>query len=650
MKKLTLLFLLAFIALPTTAVLTNEQKKIVTEFVENLPTDVFKHPHDVLELALRNGMLVLDAKAAPTTQDTKEQIAAILRKLPSLGFLVSLKLENLNLETIPEEVFGLSQLETLSLKDNKIKEVSYKINQLTHLKKLDLQNNKIKRLSAGMGALKNLETLNLQNNELSYLPMAFSELRNINQINLSGNNILDGDITAKNANRLWGWSSLKVQFGDKIVLDEIEVIEERIVSQEIPVPSHGGSASASTSTTRVGENVSGVTASSSSSSSSTSALPAAPTVARQEDGALTHDDLLKIAHFLVYLKPYAAVFNQTKQSGIEGLMRSLVQQRELSLSPINSFMEYFTDYPTKRGEEPQWDQKNNSKLIDEISKLTFLKSLSLRDFTFEVFPSAVTRLSKLEYLNITRASMRYIYDDTDLGAFKELLRLDLSENMIGTLPPTIGDLPEMHKLLLSENRLASFPPEIAKLKKSLTELDATKMNKYKPEKAWHNNYEYKDLLENDYDQRLGSKSMERIFGNDVFKHDGNTDQKLKERAERQRADEAHKVWKEQQAEKTKKQAEIDAHNAPLIREFNTQLSEVRRIRQDYESRIAQAKKEKNENESKAFTSIRINSLYDQYKKEAREASRRIDQLSRERDERIAPLEREMKQLQDRMKR
>lgn len=100
-----------------------------------------------------------------------------------------LVLHRQDLETIPSEIFGFTNLQELVLDGNNISSLSPQIGNLTNLKILSLQYNQLKSLPPEIGQLKNLEELRLNRNQLDSLPREIGQLDQLKFFYIGKNNL-----------------------------------------------------------------------------------------------------------------------------------------------------------------------------------------------------------------------------------------------------------------------------------------------------------------------------------------------------------------------------------------------------------------------------------------------------------------------------
>lgn len=101
----------------------------------------------------------------------------------------ALNLSRRGLTEFPEEAFLNKDLRVLRLYGNNIDSIPDRISELVNLEKLYLGRNNLKYLPAAIGELKNLKILQIQYNELESLPEELSEMTNLEQLWLNQNKL-----------------------------------------------------------------------------------------------------------------------------------------------------------------------------------------------------------------------------------------------------------------------------------------------------------------------------------------------------------------------------------------------------------------------------------------------------------------------------
>jgi len=110
-------------------------------------------------------------------------------KIGTINKINHVILQGWGLNTIPNEVFGIKNLETLSLEFNHLKEIQDKISNLVSLKNLFLSYNDFKDFPKAITKLPILKTLSLNNNYISALPKCINELKSLQTLYIKKNKI-----------------------------------------------------------------------------------------------------------------------------------------------------------------------------------------------------------------------------------------------------------------------------------------------------------------------------------------------------------------------------------------------------------------------------------------------------------------------------
>jgi Leucine-rich repeat (LRR) protein len=166
---------------------------------------------DILKLQLEIGLLDniqtlnLNLSAAPPKLTLPDAIGGLtsllslnlennqLESLPNIfGGLTSLKilyLNNTQLESLPDTIGGLESLEVLYLMNNKLASLPDTIGGLTSLQLWYLDDNQLTSLPDTIGGLTSLKILYLENNQLTSLPDTIGGLESLRNLNLINNQL-----------------------------------------------------------------------------------------------------------------------------------------------------------------------------------------------------------------------------------------------------------------------------------------------------------------------------------------------------------------------------------------------------------------------------------------------------------------------------
>src|SRR5262252_864957 len=88
----------------------------------------------------------------------------------------TLMLAGLGLETVPEAIRSLQNLEGLSLGDNRLQALPHWLGELGDLRALSLSGNQFRTLPMSIGSLQNLDFITLDRNQLESLPLSLFDL------------------------------------------------------------------------------------------------------------------------------------------------------------------------------------------------------------------------------------------------------------------------------------------------------------------------------------------------------------------------------------------------------------------------------------------------------------------------------------------
>ncbi|MBK7305398.1 MAG: leucine-rich repeat domain-containing protein [Saprospiraceae bacterium] len=119
--------------------------------------------------------------------DQVDRIAKALVRLSKPHWRLVLWIGSNGLESVPESVWELANLEELQLDNNKLKTLSPAIAKLTKLRRLWIGGNPFEGFPEAVCKLEQLEVLSVDGCQLSVLPSSFASLRNLLELNLGGN-------------------------------------------------------------------------------------------------------------------------------------------------------------------------------------------------------------------------------------------------------------------------------------------------------------------------------------------------------------------------------------------------------------------------------------------------------------------------------
>jgi len=111
------------------------------------------------------------------------------RDRKSIAKLKSLKLENLELNSIPEEIYELKSLETLYFENCALQEISDGIAKLTKLKYLSLEENNLSSIPENLEKLQKLTILVLSENNFETVPSVVFNLKALTSLFIDNMNL-----------------------------------------------------------------------------------------------------------------------------------------------------------------------------------------------------------------------------------------------------------------------------------------------------------------------------------------------------------------------------------------------------------------------------------------------------------------------------
>lgn len=139
--------------------------------------------------------LILSVSTGFTQVLTEERLAdetiyrSLEEALQNVNDVYILDLSKSKLDSIPNDVFQLVNLNKLLLKKNKIKHISPQIEKLKFLQELDLSKNKLEKFPVVLSNNSHLRILRLGSNEIEQVPMALGQLKGLVELDLWDNNL-----------------------------------------------------------------------------------------------------------------------------------------------------------------------------------------------------------------------------------------------------------------------------------------------------------------------------------------------------------------------------------------------------------------------------------------------------------------------------
>ncbi|MES2355345.1 MAG: hypothetical protein V4568_13305 [Pseudomonadota bacterium] len=103
--------------------------------------------------------------------------------------LVTFKLKNNRLETLPDEIGKLERLQILDVGENRLTALNNQIGRLRQLEELDVSKNKLPSLPLEIGDLSSLTSLKASRNRISRIPAEIAKLHNLDKLILNKNEL-----------------------------------------------------------------------------------------------------------------------------------------------------------------------------------------------------------------------------------------------------------------------------------------------------------------------------------------------------------------------------------------------------------------------------------------------------------------------------
>ncbi len=114
----------------------------------------------------------------------------------------SIDLEDYGIDTLPENISILTQIESINLLGNKFTSFPEVLTELISLDEISVCSNNLKTLPPSIGKLKNLRILIANFNDLEAIPKEIGQLENLLYLELGSNNLKSLPSEIKNLNKL----------------------------------------------------------------------------------------------------------------------------------------------------------------------------------------------------------------------------------------------------------------------------------------------------------------------------------------------------------------------------------------------------------------------------------------------------------------
>jgi len=396
-----------------------------------------------------------------------------LRRLPPTVVdcytLVELNLKGNLIDLLPVSYGKLVNLEILDLSGNKLKKFTLHENELPRLKRLDLSENQIEELDANISTLKELELLNLSKNRISKLPEGvFKGLKNIRLLDLKENKLTafeEFPETGKLDSIFLSYNQLKYIAGFE-KCPNLTVLD--LKSNKLEKLNPDISLLKELKTLDISNND----------------LSDIPT----EIGFMT-----KLVRVSLEGNPLKSIRSSVRSAGTEVLKKYLREKTDVSqsksevvkefnkISQIDVWDQFIKDFlvagkeltVTGKGINQIHDKfcalnlivldlsKNNiSEINPNLINLTNLQKLRLNDNKIECFPGDILiQFPVLEELELRGNKLKTLLDDIPpeyyFEFFQTLKHVDLSQNQFDHVPAFLAELPRLRVISLGYNKITN---------------------------------------------------------------------------------------------------------------------------------------------------------------------------------------------------
>ncbi|AFY95194.1 leucine-rich repeat domain-containing protein [Chamaesiphon minutus] len=355
----------------------------------------------------------------------QQRLTQLPARIVDIHSLVSLRVSDNELITLPENIGNLSSLRELRLYKNQLSALPGSISHLTNLVSLSLSFNKFKIFPDIIASLINLKELKLNGNQIDILPESLLQLKKLVSIDLSSNPIFDLSILQSLPN-----------------LNHVKFLGVNLPCEYW--------VDLSKSTFIIRSNNDG--------STSEIELPNANKLSLnlRKQNLIILSNEIGVYKWCQHLKLSHNYLNSLPDN-IDELS---------NLSHLKLLNNQLTSLPESVGDLEKLislDLRRNklTELPDSIGNLKNLKYLYLDDNLLEKLPATIGNLKQLEYLHLSANKLTSLPEE--LGECKKLSYLDVRFNQIVKLESSIGKLSNLIELDAFRNKIASLPDEIGGL-------------------------------------------------------------------------------------------------------------------------------------------------------------------------------------------
>jgi hypothetical protein len=123
----------------------------------------------------------------PDFDEDAAELAGWMSKEPAFQNLKGVKLSDLDLEEVPDQLFDWKSLEWIALSGNQLSTLSARVANLVNLKEFRCANNQLKTVPAELFALPKLTIVDLSHNQLEDLPSGLDTITRVFTLKVDGN-------------------------------------------------------------------------------------------------------------------------------------------------------------------------------------------------------------------------------------------------------------------------------------------------------------------------------------------------------------------------------------------------------------------------------------------------------------------------------
>ncbi|HZU57543.1 MAG TPA: leucine-rich repeat domain-containing protein [Actinocrinis sp.] len=339
-----------------------------------------------------------------------------------------LKLVNLGLTRIPEEVRSLPRLDCLDVSGNHLAQLPSWLREQRDLVWLALDGNELTEVPEWIGDLSRLECLWLHANQLTRLPESLASLRGLIKLNVSSNPLAE----------LPDW------------LGRLDVRDLRIQDLELTRPPEWLALYDRLTTLSLGDN-------------RLTELPEwlgdITTIRRLWAPSNQLTEMPRSVKRLTWLESLDLSGNRLAE--VPSWIGDLTELRSLDLSQ-NEIRELPASLGASRRLTTLLLNENRiSSLPDSLASLNRLTNLNIGSNDLPEVPEWIGQLPQLRRLHLGGLKLNEL--PGWIARLDQLNALDLFANNIGTLPEWIGRLKRLKNLYIGSNLLTALPSEIASL-------------------------------------------------------------------------------------------------------------------------------------------------------------------------------------------